>query len=86
MVAHMYETAIFMHMRTTMILDDTLLATAMRLTGISEKTAVVHAGLEVLVARASAERLASLGGSDPAATAAPRKRQGVPSKGRARRG
>lgn len=69
-----------------MILDDTLLATAMRLTGISEKTAVVHAGLEVLIARASAERLALLGGSDPAATAAPRKRQRPSPKGRPRRG
>ena len=57
-----------------MILDDTLLATAKRLTGISEKTAVVHAGLEVLIARSSAERLALLGGSDPAATAAARTR------------
>ena len=74
-----------MHMRTTMILDDTLLATAMRLTGLSEKTAVVHAGLKVLIARASAERLALLGGSDPAATAAPRTRQGVQPKRVARR-
>lgn len=85
-VAHMYGTTIFMHMRTTMILDDTLLATAMRLTGISEKTAVVHAGLEVLIARSSAERLALLGGSDPAATAAPRTRESVPRKRRVRRG
>lgn len=69
-----------------MILDDTLLATAMRLTGISEKTAVVHAGLEVLIARASADRLALLGGSDPAATAAPRKRSRPLAKGRPRRG
>ena len=68
-----------------MILDDTLLATAMRLTGITEKTAVVHAGLEVLIARASADRLALLGGSDPAAAAAPRKRPHPPAKGRPRR-
>ncbi len=63
-----------MHMRTTMILDDTLLSTAMRLSGISEKTAVVHAGLEALIARKSAERLAALGGTDPDATSAPRRR------------
>ena len=61
-------------MRTTMILDDTLLARAMRLTGLTEKTAVVHAGLEVLIARASAQRLARLGGTDPEAEAAPRPR------------
>ena len=58
-----------------MILDDDLLAQAMRLTGITEKTAVVHAGLEALVRRASAERLARIGGTDPAAAAAPRRRR-----------
>ena len=36
-----------------------------RLSGIKEKTAVVHAGLEALVARESAKRLAALGGSQP---------------------
>lgn len=82
----MHNAAIFIHMRTTMILNDSLLATAMRLTGIQEKTAVVHAGLEVLIARASAERLALLGGSDPAATAAPRLRQRPAPKRRSRRG
>jgi len=57
-----------------MILDDALLAKAMRLTGLSEKTAVVHAGLEALIARASAERLRRLGGTDPGASAPPRRR------------
>ncbi len=61
-------------MRTTLILDDDLLKRAMKLTGITEKTAVVHAGLEALISRASARRLARLGGSDPAAEAAPRAR------------
>lgn len=61
-------------MRTTLILDDTLLERAMKMTGITEKTAVVHAGLEALIARVSAKRLARLGGSDPAAEAAPRPR------------
>jgi Arc/MetJ family transcription regulator len=61
-------------MRTTLILDDTRLEMAMRLTGLTEKTAVVHAGLDLLIARASARRLARLGGSDPTAAAAPRKR------------
>jgi Arc/MetJ family transcription regulator len=61
-------------MRTTMIINDELLAQAMELTGLREKTAVVHAGLEALIARASAQRLAKLGGSDPEAKAAPRRR------------
>jgi Arc/MetJ family transcription regulator len=61
-------------MRTTMIINDELLARAMELTGLREKTAVVHAGLEALIARASAQRLARIGGSDPNAKAPPRRR------------
>lgn len=52
-------------MRTTLNIDDTLLKEAARLSGIAEKTAVVRAGLEALIARESARRLAALGGSDP---------------------
>jgi Arc/MetJ family transcription regulator len=52
-------------MRTTIILNDRLLDEAARLTGLREKTAVVHAGLEALIARESARRLAALGGSEP---------------------
>ena len=52
-----------MHMRTTLILDDALVERARRLTGIDEKTALVHAGLEALIARAAARRLAALSGS-----------------------
>lgn len=54
-----------MHMRTTLILDDALLKEAARLTGIAEKTAVVHAGLEALISRENARRLAALGGREP---------------------
>jgi Arc/MetJ family transcription regulator len=54
-----------MHMRTTLILDDQLLERARLLSGLKEKTAVVHAGLEALIARESARRLAALGGTDP---------------------
>ena len=54
-----------MHMRTTLILSDSLLAKAQKLSRISEKTAVVHAGLEALIARESARRLAALGGIAP---------------------
>lgn len=53
-------------MRTTLILDDALLARAQQLSGMREKTAVVHAGLHALIARESARRLAALGGSERA--------------------
>ena len=52
-------------MRTTLNIDDSLLEEATRLSGINEKTAVVRAGLEALIARESARRLAALGGSQP---------------------
>ena len=54
-----------MHMRTTLIIDDELLAKAQELSGLREKTAVLHAGLQALIARESARRLAALGGSEP---------------------
>jgi Arc/MetJ family transcription regulator len=54
-----------MHMRTTLNIDDDLLKEATRLSGIGEKTAVVRAGLEALIARESARRLAALGGTEP---------------------
>lgn len=53
-----------MHMRTTLILDDALVEKARSLTGLKEKTAMVRAGLEALIARESARRLAALGGSE----------------------
>ena len=63
-----------MHMRTTLNIDDELLAEAGRLTRIREKTALVRAGLESLIARESARRLAALGGTDGKAKSAPRRR------------
>ncbi|MBE0644132.1 MAG: type II toxin-antitoxin system VapB family antitoxin [Bacteroidetes bacterium] len=51
-------------MRTTLNIDDELLNEAAELTGISEKTQLVRMGLEVLVARESAKRLALLGGTE----------------------
>ena len=63
-----------MCMRTTLILDRELVSRAQALTGIPEKTAVVHEGLRALIARESARRLAALGGSDRRAAAAPRRR------------
>lgn len=61
-------------MRTTLVLDRELVTRAQALTGIAEKTAVIHEGLRALVARESARRLAALGGSD-ARAAAPRRRR-----------
>jgi Arc/MetJ family transcription regulator len=51
-------------MRTTLNLDEELLTRAARLSGIREKTALLHAGLEALIARESARRLAALGGTE----------------------
>ena len=52
-------------MRTTINIDEELLAQAQRVTGMNERTALIHAGLEALIARESARRLARLGGSEP---------------------
>lgn len=48
-------------MRTTLVLDDDLLATAARYTGLKEKSALVREALRALIERESARRLA--GGS-----------------------
>jgi len=71
----MYLIAIFMHMRTTLIIDDTLLDKALKLSGCAGKTAVVHAGLQALIARESARRLAALGGSERGLKPVPRRRE-----------
>jgi len=61
-------------MRTTLIIDDGVLERARELTGIREKTALVRAGLEALIAREAAKRLAALGGTQPKLTDVPRRR------------
>lgn len=61
-------------MRTTVTLDDELMKKAAELTGRDNTGSLVRLGLEALVARESARRLASLGGSDPEASAPPRRR------------
>lgn len=63
-----------MHMRTTLNIDDLLLEQAVRLSGIREKTAVVRAGLEALIAHESARRLAVLGGTERTLGTIPRRR------------
>lgn len=62
-------------MRTTVTIDDDLLAKAAQLTGRTDTGALVRLGMEALVARESARRLAALGGADPDAKAAPRHRR-----------
>ncbi len=59
-----YKRCIYMHMRTTLNIDDRLMEKAADLTGIKEKTALVRLGLEALVASESAKRLARLGGTE----------------------
>jgi hypothetical protein len=61
-------------MRTTLIIDDELLERAREATGIREKTALVRAGLEALIAREAARRLAALGGKQPGISRIPRRR------------
>jgi Arc/MetJ family transcription regulator len=61
-------------MRTTLIIDDELLERARAATGIQEKTALVKAGLEALIARAAGKRLAALGGTQPKISGVPRRR------------
>lgn len=61
-------------MRTTINLDETLLDQAQRLSGVTERTALVREGLKALIERESARRLARLGGSEPKVKAIPRRR------------
>jgi Arc/MetJ family transcription regulator len=62
-------------MRTTINIDDDLLAKALKLTGPMDRSAMVREGLKALIERESARRLARLGGSQPELKAAPRRRE-----------
>ncbi len=61
-------------MRTTLNIEDELLARAAELLGIKEKTALVRLGLEALIAVESAKRLAALGGTEKELQMIPRRR------------
>jgi Arc/MetJ family transcription regulator len=61
-------------MRTTLNIEDTLVKKASELTGIKEKTTLVKLGLEALIARESARRLAKLGGTEKKLKPIPRRR------------
>lgn len=61
-------------MRTTLNIEDKLLDKAAKLSGVKEKTALVRLGLESLIARESAKKLAMLGGTEKEINAPPRRR------------
>jgi Arc/MetJ family transcription regulator len=64
-------------MRTTISLDDDLVATAQEYTGLTEKSALVREALTALVQREAARRLARLGGSQPNLKPIPRRRSAI---------
>ena len=64
-------------MRTTVTLDDELLAKASEAMGISERSVLLHEGLKLIVQREAARRLIALGGTMPDAVAAPRRRSAL---------
>jgi Arc/MetJ family transcription regulator len=61
-------------MRTTLALDDELVAKAQEFTGLEEKSALVREALKALIERESARRLARLAGTEPNLKSAPRRR------------
>lgn len=61
-------------MRTTLVIDDKLLERARAVTGLQEKTALVKAGLETLIAREASKRLAALRATQPKLSDVPRRR------------
>ena len=61
-------------MRTTLNIEDNLLDRAAKITGVVEKTALVRLGLEALISRESARRLAALGGTEIKLKVPPRRR------------
>lgn len=61
-------------MRTTLALDDDLVAQAQEFTGLREKSGLVREALKALIEREAARRLALLGGSEPQLEAPPRRR------------
>jgi Arc/MetJ family transcription regulator len=64
-------------LRTTIALDDELVAKAEAFTGLKEKSSLVREALKALIERESARRLARLGGSQPGLKVPPRRRSSV---------
>ena len=69
-------------MRTTVTLDDDLLAAASAAIGVSERSVVLHEGLKSLIEREAARRLAKLGGSAPELVVPARRRSSTPTRKR----
>ena len=74
----MHESCILMHMRTTLNIDDSVLRHAAKLTGVKQKTSLVRLGLEALISRESARRLAELGGTEKQLRRVRRRRSASP--------
>ena len=74
-VDNAYETVSFICMRTTLDLRKDLVDQAMRLTGVQEKTKLIHLGLEELIRKAACQGLIELGGTMPNLKVSPRNRQ-----------
>ena len=76
---HIYKSGILIYikrvMKTSIILKDDILNAAIEATGITEKTALIHLGLQELIRKSAYESLIKLGGSDPKASTAKRDRQ-----------
>jgi Arc/MetJ family transcription regulator len=70
-------------MRTTLNVDDELVAKASELTGVQERTSLVRMGLEALIAQKSAQRLGRLGGTEKQLRR-PRRRRTISSRNASR--
>jgi Arc/MetJ family transcription regulator len=70
----MHQLYIYIHMRTTININDEILKKASELTGITEKTHLVRLGLEALIALESSRRLARLGGTENGLKDIPRRK------------
>ena len=68
------HSCIIVHMRTTLNIDSKLLEQAGKLTGVSQKTTLVRMGLQALISKESARRLAALGGTERGLSPIPRRR------------
>ena len=78
MMLHLMQIFEGQTMRTTVNIDDDLLARATKLAGPMDRSAMLAEALKALIERETARRLARLGGSQPKLAAAPRRRQGSP--------
>jgi len=73
-LTRMHQMCTLVHMRSTLNIDDEMIRKAAALTGEKKKTALVRMGLEALIARESARRLARLGGTEPRLSSVRRRR------------